>query len=577
MLGGKIVGLGPHCAAVVIESVAELARAEAEARNVSKFVDSIIEHLPAMVFVKDAQDLRFVRFNRAGEELLGVPRTALLNKSDHDLFPSDQADAFVAADRETLMTKALCEVPHEPIETPHGKRWLHTRKIPILDEDGEPRYLLGVSIDITDQKRAEEVLRSSHEALEQRVRERTSELERQIAERERAERALAETEEQLRHAQKMEAMGRLAGGVAHDFNNLLSVVLGYSELVLKNLPLHSPVRKHVDQINRAGLRASDLTRQLLAFSRRQVLTARTLDLNEIVLGLENMVRRIVGEDIELTFTAGAELHCVRADPSQVEQVLMNLVVNARDAMPHGGALRVSTANVELDAGFVAAHHGAKLGPHVRMSVEDTGMGMERETLKHIFEPFFTTKDKGKGTGLGLSTVFGITQQSGGVVTVESAPGRGARFDVYFPAVERSRELPRAPIAPEKLRGSETILLVEDEEQVRKLAAISLRDLGYRVLEAANAAEAVARVDSFHGKIDLLLTDVVMPGMGGPALAAQLRDRDPALRVLFMSGYTDDNVFRDGVLEAGTPFMHKPITPNVLALRTREVLDREPQG
>jgi PAS domain S-box-containing protein len=573
-LSAKVHPLGGGRAVVVIESVTELERAEVEARSVSKFVDSIIEHLPAMVFVKDAKDLRFVRFNRAGEELLGVPRSSMLMKNDYDLFPQEQADFFVANDRDVLGNQELRDIPQEPIETPHGTRWLHTRKIPILDDAGAPQYLLGVSLDITNQKSAEEVLRSSHEALERRVRERTAQLEQQIAERERAEEALARTEEQLRQSQKMEAIGRLAGGIAHDFNNLLSVVLGYSELVLKNLPAHSTMRSHVDQINRAGIRAADLTRQLLAFSRRQVLQARTLDLNEIVLGLESMLARLVGEDIEVLIRPGAQLSAVKADPSQVEQVIMNLVVNARDAMPVGGKLTIETSNVDLDAQFVTAHLGAERGAHVMLTVSDTGVGMDKATLNRVFEPFFTTKDTGKGTGLGLATVFGIVRQSGGLISVSSEPGNGATFKVYLPAVERVSDVPYATKPRADLRGSETILLVEDDEQVRTFAATCLRELGYRVLPALSPAEAIVQAAEFTAPIELLLTDVVMPGMGGRALAAQLLERHPGMRVLFMSGYTDDAIVRHGVLESGMAFLQKPITPALLATRTREVLDGE---
>ena len=573
-LSGKVVPLGEQSAVVVLESIAALHRAELEARNVSKFLDSIIEHLPAMVFVKDANDLRFVRFNRAGEELLGIERAALLSKNDYDLFPKEQADFFVANDRDVLSTKALRDIPQEPVETPRGTRWLHTRKLPIFDDDGEPQYLLGVSLDITDQKRAQEVLRSSNEALEQRVRERTAELVRQIAERERAEQALARTEEQLRQSQKMEAIGRLAGGIAHDFNNLLSVVIGYSELVRQDLPLQSPLRAQVDQIHRAGERAAELTRQLLAFSRRQVLRPRRLELNAIVLGLESMLQRLLGEDVELEIRAAPNLSHVEADPSQLEQVIMNLVVNARDAMPIGGKLTIETANVNLDAAFVREHFGSEEGPHVMLAVSDTGIGMDAETLARIFEPFFTTKEPGKGTGLGLSTVFGIVRQSEGVVWVDSQPGRGSTFRIYLPVCERASELP-ASVAPRAdVRGTETILLVEDDSQVRALAATCLRDLGYSVIEASGPGEALARASEEKSPIHLLLTDVVMPEKGGRVLAEELLRHHPEMRVLFMSGYTDDAVLRHGVHESGMAFLQKPLTPASLATRTREVLDDE---
>jgi PAS domain S-box-containing protein len=571
-LSGTMLPVAADCALALLEKLQARGRAECEARSMRQLVDATLDHVPAMIFLKDAVSLRFVRCNRAAEELLGVPQSSLRGKTDHDLFPKAQADRFVAADREVLRSKVLKDIPREPIETPTGLRWLHTRKIPILDEQGVPRHLLGVSIDVTDQQRAEEVLRSSHEALEQRVRERTAELERQISQRVRAEELLARTEEQLRHTQKMEAIGRLAGGVAHDFNNLLSVVVGYSDLMLAQMPEQAPLRKHVEQISQAGVRAANLTRQLLAFSRRQVIRPRVIDLNQVLGGLEEMLSRLVGEHIDVQIHRSERPPYVEADPSQIEQVIMNLVVNARDAMPCGGRLTIETAHVELDAAFTATHVGATPGPHVKLSVSDTGIGMDASTLLHIFEPFFTTKEVGKGTGLGLSTVFAIVKQRQGVVRASSQPGHGATFDVYLPLSSDARHHaspPKQPAQRPQLRGSETILLVEHQEPVRALAATCLRELGYRVIEAAGAAEATrkAQLEPFQ----LLLTDVTMPDMTGTALAAQLLRRDPGLRVLFMSGQLDDGCTRGDVLN-GRPLIHKPITPGTLAERVREVLE-----
>jgi len=486
-----------RCALLVLESAQARDHAENHARSIRRLIDATIEHVPAMIFVKEAVNLRFVRCNRAAEELLGMPQSALRGKSDHDLFPKSQADRFVAADREVLRSKVLKDIPREPLETPGGLRWLHTRKIPILDEQGEPRYLLGVSIDVTDQQRAEDVLRSSHEALEQRVRERTAELERQISQRVRAEELLARTEDQLRHTQKMEAIGRLAGGVAHDFNNLLSVVVGYSDLMLAQMPEHGPLRKHVEQISQAGARAANLTRQLLAFSRRQVIRPRVIDLNQVLGGLEEMLSRLVGEHIDVQIHRSELAPYVEADPSQIEQVIMNLVVNARDAMPRGGCLIIETAHVELDTTFTSSHLGAEPGPHVKLSVSDTGVGMDATTLLQVFEPFFTTKEVGKGTGLGLSTVFAIVKQHQGIVGARSQPGCGATFDVYLPlaplALDARNASPTTPsVQHPQLRGSETILLVEHQEPVRALAATCLRELGYQVIEAAGAADATLK-------------------------------------------------------------------------------------
>jgi signal transduction histidine kinase/CheY-like chemotaxis protein len=371
---------------------------------------------------------------------------------------------------------------------------------------------------------------------------------------------------------KMEAIGRLAGGVAHDFNNVLSVVLSYCDLILDEVEPTASLRRDLEEIQRAGERGATLTRQLLAFSRQQVLQPRVLDLNEVVQGMRRMLERLLGEDIELELRCARRLGQARVDPAQIEQVVMNLVVNARDAMPRGGKLTIETDDVDLDAQFAAGHLGVSPGPHVMLAVSDTGVGMDKETLARIFEPFFTTKEKGKGTGLGLSTAFGIVRQSAGSIWVYSEPGKGATFKVYLP-VTQDAPISLPPPAPEsQVRGSETVLLVEDEAPVRALAAGILRKYGYRVLEAPTAREAIALAAAQESPVDLLLTDLVLPEMGGPLLAEKLLALRPALRVLFMSGYTDDAVFRHGLLEAGGAFLQKPFVPEALARRVRQVLD-----
>jgi PAS domain S-box-containing protein len=398
---------------------------------------------------------------------------------------------------------------------------------------------------------------------------------RDLTAQRRAAEELRRSEEQLRQAQKMEAVGRLAGGVAHDFNNLLSVILSYSEITIAELPGGHPAGDDHEQIRRAAVRAADLTRQLLAFSRQQIVAPRVLDLNEILVGMHKMLLRILGEDVDLVSVPGAKIGRLFADPSSVEQVIMNLVVNARDAMPRGGQLTIETANVQLGAEYAREHLGVSEGPYVMLAVSDTGEGMDAATQARIFEPFFTTKPLGKGTGLGLSTVLGIVQQAHGTIWVYSEPGSGTTFKVYFPRVETTATAPVAPGEARPRHGSETILLVEDQEQVRTVAAGILRRNGYRVFCAGDAAEAVALAAHHPGIIHLLLTDVVMPRTSGAELAREIAKTRPETRVLFMSGYTDDSVVRHGVLDSGLAFLQKPFGADSLGKRVREVLDGEP--
>jgi len=380
-------------------------------------------------------------------------------------------------------------------------------------------------------------------------------------------------QEQLREAQKMEAVGRLAGGIAHDFNNLLTIINGYGQLVLDRLGSRDPLRGQVEEIKKAGERATALTRQLLAFSRRQVLAPQVLDLNEVVANIDKMLRRLIGEDIDLVTVLGANLGRVKADPGQIEQVILNLAVNARDAMPHGGKLTLETANAELDAGYAQGHFAVQPGQYVRLAVSDTGHGMDAETQSHIFEPFFTTKEQGKGTGLGLAMVYGIVKQSGGHIWVYSETGLGTTFKIYLPQVSEAVAVPetRTPlIAPG--RGTETILLVEDEVAVRLLARGVLESHGYKVLEARHGEDALLICEQYKGPIHLLLTDVVMPQMNGPELAEHLAPFHREMKVLYMSGYTDNATVHHGVLNSGTAFLQKPFIPEALARKVREVLD-----
>jgi signal transduction histidine kinase/CheY-like chemotaxis protein len=379
-------------------------------------------------------------------------------------------------------------------------------------------------------------------------------------------------EQQFFQAQKMEAVGRLAGGVAHDFNNLLTAILGSTDLLLETLPPDHPGIEEATETRKAALRAADLTRQLLAFSRQQVLAPRVISLNDVVTDMHKMLRRMIGEDVELRMVLADNLGAVRADPGQIEQVIVNLAVNARDAMPNGGRLTIETLNADLDDAYAAEHTVVVPGHYVMLAVTDAGMGMDAETKARVFEPFFTTKPKGKGTGLGLATVYGIVKQSGGYAWVYSELGQGTSVKIYLPRVDAPVEGSRpAPPTTGSLGGSETILVVEDQEEVRRLTRRILEARGYRVLVAASGPEALRLAEHEAGRIDLLVTDVVMPGMSGREVGLLLAPARPTMKVLYLSGYTDESIVHHGVLEPGVAFMQKPFNAEALARKVREVL------
>jgi two-component system cell cycle sensor histidine kinase/response regulator CckA len=379
-------------------------------------------------------------------------------------------------------------------------------------------------------------------------------------------------EEQYRQSQKLESVGQLAGGIAHDFNNLLTVISGYGELMLRRVGRDDPLRRNLEEIKKAAERASSLTRQLLAFSRKQVLQPKVIDLTATVVNMDRMLQRLIGEDIQLVTLLDPGLEKVKADPGQIEQALMNLAVNARDAMPGGGKLTVETRNVYLDKAYARRHVSVTPGRYVMLAVSDTGTGMDAETQARIFEPFFTTKGPGKGTGLGLSMVYGIVRQSSGNIWVYSEPGHGTTFKVYLPVVYEEGESRDEGVAPGRARGTETVLLVEDEEAVRRLLLDILESEGYTVLKAANGHEALEVCERHEGPIHLLMTDVVMPGMSGRQLVERMAEKCGDAKVLFMSGYTDNAIVHHGVLDAGTNFLQKPFTPDDVARKVREVLD-----
>ena len=429
-----------------------------------------------------------------------------------------------------------------------------------------------LALEIEERRGAEAKVRKINEELEERVAGRTADYKQALQDLRQEMKRRQELENQLIQSQKMEAIGRLAGGVAHDFNNLLTVILGYNEMVREQVKDNSAALEYAGEVLRASERASSLTNQLLAFSRRQVAVPRIVDLNELVGNIDRLLRRIIGEDIQLDLRLDPALSPVKVDPAHMDQVIMNLAVNSRDAMPGGGRLTIETANVNLTEEYAASHIDIRPGPHVLLAVSDTGIGMHAATRSRIFEPFFTTKDKGKGTGLGLSIVYGIVKQNGGEILVYSEPGQGTAFKIYLPAaISAAEALPveteEVPEAP----PSGTILLVEDEDQVRNLTRSMLVRLGYHVLDFSSAGDALRYLSGRPEPIDLLLTDIVMPETSGMELARQVKASRPETKVLFMSGYTDSSVTSHGLISAGTAFIQKPFTSASLRKKVGEAL------
>jgi PAS domain S-box-containing protein len=512
-----------------IHALLRAQKAEESLRQVVSEWQSTFDAVPDGVCLIN-RDGTVRRCNRAMGQILGSQSESLIGRPLQEIVRA-AVQASGVAPKITLVD----ELTQLEGEVTIGGRWYNIRTSSVLSEPGAVGGLAQIWEDVTDHRRAEE---------------------------------------QLRQAQKMEAVGRLAGGIAHDFNNILTIINGLTELVMTSTAADSPTMKHLHQIARAGDRAAALTRQLLAFSRKQILQPVVLDLNALIVEAVRMLQRLLGEHIDLTTTLDPDLYRVKADPGQIEQILVNLLVNARDAMPQGGSIRLQTYNVELDEPFAREREEVRPGSYVMLAVTDTGCGMDEATRLRIFEPFFTTKEVGHGTGLGLAMVYGIVKQSGGHIDVYSEPGRGTSFKVYLPRAGASSEGQAVLNFAQPCRGTETILVVEDDEAIRNMVRIALQSHGYTVLEAANGAVGLRIGQEWGGPIHLLVTDMIMPGISGRQLAAALVAARPDLKVLFFSGYTEDIMLRNGLLRPGIAFLQKPFTPTVLARKVRDTLDSQ---
>jgi len=513
----------------VRERTAELLQTNEALRDSQSLLQAIIDNSNAVIFTKDVNG-RYVLINRRFEQLFHVSRVKAVGMTDYDLFPKECADAFRAFDQRVLASGKVTEteelVPHDD-----GLHSYIAIKAPLFDKAGSPYAICGIATDITEWKRLQE---------------------------------------QLRQSQKMEAIGRLAGGVAHDFNNLLAIIIGYSELLRAELSNHPALLDKAEQITKAAGQAAAVTRKLLTFSRRDMPQLQPIHLNELVRDLEKILRSVASENIELNIQLGSGVGLIRSEPSQIEQVILNLVINACDAMPQGGKLTLRTESQFLDE-EPARMGNVQSGQYVHLTVTDTGYGMDMETQARIFEPFFTTKAEGKGTGLGLATAYGTVRQAGGVITVQSQLGEGTTFHVHLPQIQVSGVDESRPPAPASAGGSETILLVEDQDQLRALISEVLRKSGYVVLQARHGQDALDLSRDYTEPIHLMITDVVMPQMGGRELAQAIAPEHPDMKVLYMSGYPDDTITQEEISSSCLEFIPKPFAPDTLVQKVREVL------
>jgi PAS domain S-box-containing protein len=524
----------------ILQSHADLAESEklrAAAESMERRLRSLLEDIDAVIWEMEVPSLRFTFVSQQAELILGYPLQEWLSQpffwQNH--IHADDRVHILDVRRRAVEEMQDCDYEYRGLTAGGGSVWIHEFVHVVRDEGGKVSQLRGVMVDITERR---------------------------------------QLEEEFHQAQKMEAVGRLAGGVAHDFNNLLTVINGYSELAAGELDENSSPGKFVQEVRNAGERAAALTRRLLSFSRRQVASPQVADLNELVASMEEMLRRLIGEDVELIIVKGRQLGKVNVDTTQIEQIIMNLAINSRDAMPKGGKVIIECANVDLDQHYADTHIAVKPGPMVMLAVSDTGVGMDAETQEHIFEPFFTTKERGKGTGLGLAMVYGAVKQNWGNIWVYSEPNKGTTFKIYLPRIGEieKRAVPVVRSREKQARGSETVLLVEDEEGVRSFVYKILQSEGYKVLVAGRPDVALEICRQNEGVIHVLLTDVVMPQMNGRELAEKVLSQRPDTRVIYMSGYTDVAITHHRVLQAGVPFLEKPFTADALTRAVRDVID-----
>jgi PAS domain S-box-containing protein len=524
--------------AVYAQDVTEQRRLERALRESEKRYRELFDEAPVGYHEIDGEG-RIIDVNKRELEMLGYEREEMVGRYIWEFVQEDMRGHFMEFIEGRIGPEATFERTYKKKDGGLLPVMVHTRVL--MDEEGRIRGSRSAIMDITELKRLEE--------------------------------EKASLENQLMQAQKMEAIGRLAGGIAHDFNNILTVIKGTCELSLLDMKREDPLYSRIKEIEQAADRAKELIKKLLAFSRRQIIQMRVLDLNEIIRGMEGMLKRIIGEDIELVTFLSPRLGLIKGDPTQIEQAIINIVVNARDAMPEGGTLTIETKNVELDGAYVKNHLGAKVGSYVMLAISDTGIGMTKEIQERIFEPFFTTKEVGRGTGLGLSTVYGIVKQMGGNIYVYSEPKKGTTIKIYLPRTDGELEKGQEEEAIEVKEGGETILLVEDEEAVRGLAKEMLMRQGYKVIEASNPKEALELAENHKEPIHLVLTDVVMPGITGVKLFEHIKRLHPEAKVLYTSGYTENVITQHGVLKEGIDFIQKPFTFEGLVRTVREVIDR----